>query len=186
MPLSQAPTYNLKAVLQETGVGADTLRAWERRYGVPMPQRTAGGHRLYSQRDIHLIRWLVARQAEGMSISRAVKRWNDLVVSGEDPLAEPRVSIEGWPGGATTNLDGVREQWLAACLRFDEGSSEHLLSQAFAIYPAETVVAQIVLRGLREVGDRWQSGQASVQQEHFVSGLVMRRLDALIAAAPPP
>ena len=40
MPISQTPTYNLKAVLKETGITADTLRAWERRYGLPMPERT--------------------------------------------------------------------------------------------------------------------------------------------------
>jgi DNA-binding transcriptional MerR regulator len=49
---NQTPTYNLKAVVQETGLKPDTLRAWERRYGQPQPQRTLGGHRLYSQQDI--------------------------------------------------------------------------------------------------------------------------------------
>ena len=53
--VSITPAYNLKVVLKETGIAADTLRAWERRYGLPMPQRSAGGHRLYSQRDIETI-----------------------------------------------------------------------------------------------------------------------------------
>ncbi len=186
MPLSQAPTYNLKAVLQETGVGADTLRAWERRYGLPKPQRTPGGHRLYSQRDIHLIKWLVARQAEGLSISRAVKRWNGLVEAGEDPLADVRIATARGLGFAPTNLDAVREEWLTACLRFDEAGAESLLNQAFAFYTPETVITELILRGLHQVGNRWQQGRATVQQEHFVSGLAMRRLDALIAAAPAP
>ncbi len=78
MHISQVPTYNLKAVLKETGIAADTLRAWERRYGLPMPERTPGGHRLYSQHDIYLVKWLIARQAEGLSISRAVQQWKDV------------------------------------------------------------------------------------------------------------
>src|SRR5512135_436412 len=127
MPLSQAPTYNLKAVLQETGIGADTLRAWERRYGLPKPQRTPGGHRLYSQRDIHLIKWLVARQAEGLSISRAVKRWNELAQAGEDPLAQVHVMLGQELGGSRTNLDGLREAWLAACFEYDEVRAVSLL-----------------------------------------------------------
>ena len=53
-------TYNLKAVVQETNLKPDTLRAWERRYGLPNPERTAGGHRLYSQRDIDTLKWLIA------------------------------------------------------------------------------------------------------------------------------
>jgi DNA-binding transcriptional MerR regulator len=57
----QTPTFNLKAVLKETGLKPDTLRAWERRYGLPQPERSPGGHRLYSQRDIDIIKWLMTR-----------------------------------------------------------------------------------------------------------------------------
>src|SRR5512138_2685637 len=119
MPLSQIPIYNLKAVLKETGIAADTLRAWERRYGVPMPQRTPGGHRLYSQRDIHLIKWLLARQAEGLSISRAVKQWNTLIESGEDPLGEMQDALRARRGSSNEALISIREDWLSASLRFD-------------------------------------------------------------------
>lgn len=80
------PTYNLKAVVQETGLKPDTLRAWERRYGMPDPDRTGGGHRLYSQRDINTLKWLLARQREGMSISRAVSLWRNLQEEGRDPF----------------------------------------------------------------------------------------------------
>ena len=74
-PLAQfstAPVFNTKAVARETGVPADTFRAWERRYGMPRPQRTPGGHRLYSERDIAIIRWLRDRTDEGVNISHAV------------------------------------------------------------------------------------------------------------------
>ena len=80
------PTYNLKAVVRETGLKPDTLRAWERRYGMPDPDRTGGGHRLYSQRDINTLKWLLARQHEGMSISRAVGLWRNLQEEGRDPF----------------------------------------------------------------------------------------------------
>ncbi len=85
--VSTTPAFNLKVVLKETGLTADTLRAWERRYGLPVPQRTAGGHRLYSQRDIETIKWLMKRQTEGLSISRAVDMWKEQLASGVDPLA---------------------------------------------------------------------------------------------------
>src|SRR5512136_1749725 len=80
------PTFNLKAVVRETGLKPDTIRAWERRYGVPKPRRTSGGHRLYSQRDIDLLKWMNARQHEGMSISRIVDLWKSLEAEGKDPL----------------------------------------------------------------------------------------------------
>ena len=93
--LDQKPTFNLKAVLQETGLKADTLRAWERRYGLPRPERTAGGHRLYSQRDIDTIKWLAARQGEGMRISQAVDLWHNLETDRQDPLQVMEFTTSG-------------------------------------------------------------------------------------------
>ncbi|MGD8857690.1 MAG: MerR family transcriptional regulator, partial [Chloroflexota bacterium] len=69
----QTPTFNMKAVVQETGIRPDTLRAWERRYDLPTPERTEGGHRIYSQRDVDTLKWLMVRQEEGLSISHAVE-----------------------------------------------------------------------------------------------------------------
>ena len=64
--------------MRETGIKADTLRAWERRYGLPVPERSPGGHRLYSQYDIETIKWLQARQEEGLRINRAVDLWRSM------------------------------------------------------------------------------------------------------------
>ncbi len=187
MRISQVPTYNLKAVLKETGIAADTLRAWERRYGLPMPERTPGGHRLYSQRDIYLVKWLIARQAEGLSISRAAQQWKDVTADGIDPLEEPdnAADSQGVPA-ASASLNALREQWLAHCLNFNEAGAEQVLNQAFAIHSVETVASDLIQRGLREIGEMWQRGEASVQQEHFISALAMRRFDSLISATPPP
>jgi len=48
--------FPIRVVSSETGVNAITLRAWERRYGLITPKRTAKGHRLYTEQDIRLIR----------------------------------------------------------------------------------------------------------------------------------
>ena len=189
MSLSQTPAYNLKVVLKETGIAADTLRAWERRYRLPLPQRTPGGHRLYSQHDIHLVKWLMARQAEGLSISRAVDLWHELLASGTDPLSESPAARPSDPGVlpvANASLQALRAEWLAACLAYNEAGAEQALNQALALYPVETVITELIQAGLHEMGEMWHRGQASVQQEHFASSLASRRLDALISAAPPP
>ena len=192
MSFSKNPVFNLKAVLQETGIAADTLRAWERRYGLPLPRRTAGGHRLYSQFDIETIKWLIARQTEGLSISRAVDMWNDRTASGADPLAAlpqqitpplPRTAIHLPP---ETSLESLRSHWLTACLNFNETEGEHTLNQAFSMYPVETVCSEILQQGLSDIGLEWYENRASVQQEHFASSLAMRRLDTLLSASPAP
>ena len=188
MPISQKPAFNLKVVLNETGIKADMLRAWERRYGLPMPQRSEGGHRLYSQRDIETIRWLIARQNEGLSISRAVDLWREIEASAGDPLADVRR-----PGGsvptalaAQTSLDVLRTEWITACQAFNESFADQALNQAFALYPIESVCVEVLQRGMSEIGSLWYESRVTVQQEHFASGLAMRRLDALLAASPAP
>jgi methanogenic corrinoid protein MtbC1 len=193
MTLSKNPAFNLKVVLQETNLAADTLRAWERRYGLPVPQRTTGGHRLYSQYDIETIKWLLARQAEGLLISRAVDLWNEHNASGVDPLAGFAPSVLS-PAQATpavyippnTNLDHLRGQWIEACMNFSELNSERVLNQAFSMFPVESVCIDVLQKGMAEIGRLWYENGATVQQEHFASGLAMRRLDALLSASPAP
>jgi len=188
MPISQTPAYNLKVVLKETGITADALRAWERRYGLPMPERTSGGHRLYSHYDIETVKWLIARQAEGLSISHAVDMWKEQIASGADPLAASALTASYQPIylALETSLDVIRSHWLAACLNFNETDAEQALNQAFAIFPLEAVCTEVLQRGLAEIGMQWYENKSSVQQEHFASALAMRQLDALVSAAPAP
>ena len=160
--VSTTPAYNLKVVLKETGLAADTLRAWERRYGLPVPQRTAGGHRLYSQRDIETIKWLIKRQADGLSISRAVDMYNDLLASGSDPLGDSiQPTLIYAPADASryqspeTTLDSSRERWVRACIDFNESNAEQTLNQAFSIFPVEEVCVEVLQKGLSEIGKLW-------------------------------
>jgi len=187
----QTPTFNLKVVVRETGLRPDTLRAWERRYGLPQPQRTAGGHRLYSQRDIDMFKWLVSRQNEGLSVSRAVDLWRKLEAEGQDPLQAMDHATSAPGLLAVPHLEGdtsveLRRAWLSACLAFDEQRAEQVLAQAFALYPPEIACFELLQKGLAEVGAGWYRGETTVQQEHFTSELAIRRLEALLGATPSP
>lgn len=192
MANDEIPTYNLKAVVRETGLKPDTLRAWERRYGVPEPDRTGGGHRLYSQQDINTLKWLLARQHEGMSISRAVNLWRNLKKEGRDPfqLYPPAASPEPVPAYPSIELGDtiieLRNAWVEACLAFDERRAELVLNQAFSYYSPEVVCFELLQKALAEIGNGWYAGSITVQQEHFASALAMRRLDSLLAATPAP
>ena len=196
----KTPTYNLKAVVRDTGLKPDTLRAWERRYGMPAPERTDSGHRLYSQHDIDTLKWLLVRQNEGMSISRAVELWHRLESDGLDPLdanvapgaqrlpehrpAPPAVEPPGL--GESDTVSTLRHAWVHACLAFDEYHAEQLLSQAFGYFPTETVCVDIIQKGLAEIGAGWYQGKVTVQQEHFASALAVRRMEALLIGTPAP
>jgi DNA-binding transcriptional MerR regulator len=179
--------------VQETGLKQDTLRAWERRYGVPNPERTPGGHRLYSQRDIDTLKWLVARQQEGLSISRAVDLWQRLMDEGKDPILEIEPAIQHDPASSQIaiaatggNIDKMRDAWIEACLAFNEKNAEALLTQAAAMYSPEIICGEFLQKALAQIGQMWIDGQVTVQQEHFASTLAIRRLEALIAGSPNP
>ena len=186
---SSEATFNLKAVVQDTGLKPDTLRAWERRYGLPNPKRTAGGHRLYTQKDIDTLKWLITRQDEGLSISRAVDLWQTMVDSGKDPLFElPLAQSESAtpPLPTGTTLVQLRDAWVDACMEFNERLAEDTLGQALAMYTPEVVCLSLLQKGLAEIGVRWYEGRVTAQQEHFASALAMRRMEALVAGTPPP
>lgn len=169
--LSNAAVFNTKAVARETGVPADTFRAWERRYGVPCPQRTAGGHRLYSERDIALIRWLRDRTDEGVNISHAVMLLTNTL---DAPLAAPS------GGDEARAIERLIEELLAALLNFDAQQAERLLSEAFSLYPFEQVLIEVVQPSLVEIGERWHRGEINVALEHFATQFIRRKLASLL------
>lgn len=206
------PTYNLKAVVRETGLKGDTLRAWERRYGLPEPRRTESGHRLYSARDVAILKWLSARQEEGLTISRAVALWQRLLDEGIDPIDESEIQYIESPTSARSvsftpsmsspspqstkstspfstrdgHLQALREQWLLRCLSFDEAGAEDILEQAFSTFSIETVCIDLLFKGIAEMGTGWSEGRITAQQEHFSSSLAIRRLHALHNGTPQP
>lgn len=188
-----APIYNLKVVVKETGIKPPTLRAWERRYGFPRPTRTEGRHRKYTQHDVDTLRWLVARQNEGMSISHAIDLYRSLSEAGEDPTATDKFKsitdsepVSPIALGDYQQIGELREAWIQSCLAFDRRAAERVLARAFALFRPEVVSVQLLQHGLAKIGDGWHRGEVTVQQEHFASALSAQRLEMLIASTAPP
>jgi MerR family transcriptional regulator, light-induced transcriptional regulator len=59
---------------RRTGVSVSTIRAWERRYGFPVPRRLESGHRRYTPRDVEAILWALRDRHAGSSIAVALER----------------------------------------------------------------------------------------------------------------
>jgi MerR family transcriptional regulator, light-induced transcriptional regulator len=186
--INKTPLYNLNAVLREVNLSADVLRAWERRYQLPIPQRTSGGHRLYSQYDIETIKWLKAHLLEGLSISRAVSLWKE-IASTSDPLENlpsSPMSVVAVSQSFTNAIETYRVSWVNACLDFDATTAENILNQALSMFPIEKVCVEVIQLGLRTIGDKWYKNLASAQQEHFATALAHNRIQAMIAGTPKP
>jgi DNA-binding transcriptional MerR regulator len=178
--LDVQPLYNIKAVAEATGLPPATLRAWERRYGTLTPGRTQSGYRLYSGRDIAILRWLKARIDEGLSISQAIALLEHHSQD-ERPRLLPEYRAESWQG-----LTTGREALLGTLLDFAEIQADRLLEEAFALYSLETVLEHIIAPTLTQIGDLWHKGKASAAAEHFASNYLRRKLDSIINAAPKP
>lgn len=173
------PLYNIKAVVQRTGIPADTVRAWERRYGIPRPQRTPTGRRLYSEQDIATIRWLRERTAAGMTISQAIQQLRSL---GNAALAVAPLERDQGPRDFAT----LANELLAALLGFDYQAADAVVEEAFALYRLEEVCLRLFSPVLVEIGDRWHRQEATIAQEHFASHFVQRRLGSLLQTYSPP
>jgi methanogenic corrinoid protein MtbC1 len=150
-------------------VPADTFRAWERRYGVPRPQRTEGGHRLYSDHDIAVIRWLRDRTAEGMNISQAVQL-----------LKSAAEENDGREQADARPIERLSEELVAALTGFDAPQSERLLGEAFGLYPFEDVLLDLIQPVMIEIGECWHRGKINVAAEHFATQFVRRKLAGLL------
>jgi MerR family transcriptional regulator, light-induced transcriptional regulator len=175
------PVYNTRAVVQRTGVPADTFRAWERRYSVPRPTRTAGNQRLYSERDVAVVGWLRDRTKEGLTISQAVA----LLRLDEDSGSNDDRFTRQTSGGDGVRLGPIRERVVEALTAFDGGAAERVIEEAMVLAGVDDVCRHVIEAGLVEIGERWQRGELGVGVEHFASCFALRKAAALFNLSQP-
>src|SRR3954452_24167107 len=153
-------TLRIGELARRSGVSADLLRAWERRYALLEPSRTPSGYRLYSADDEARVRSMRAHLAQGLSAAEAARLARDA------PAAERH---DGVPGDLAAAL------W-SALDGFDDAGAQAAFDRLVATFSLETVAATAVLPYLRTLGERWRDGDASVAQEHFATGVLRARL----------
>jgi len=170
-------------VAQQTGIAAPTLRAWERRYMILSPQRAQNDYRLYSERDIAIIRWLKEHTDEGMSISQAIALFRHLEEE-ENLLHQSTSPPEENRSPTTYDMQFVQERLLDAFTRLDEETASRLMASVLAIYPLEQVCTQLVSPALWEIGRLWDQGLISVSIEHFASAFFHGLLTNLLHVTP--
>ena len=178
--------YTVKRAAALTGISADTLRMWERRYGVVRPVRTEGGYRLYDDAAIARLTAMHALVEAGWAPREAAAQ----VASGTTlgPIGE-HSDHEASPGGRDPQPEpGAVDPDLLVrlALEFDTESLREGLDEVFGRRDLAELVDSWLMPALRRLGDAWQRGQVSVAAEHFVSAGVSRRLaSALDAIAAP-
>lgn len=163
--------FPIRVVSQRTGVNTVTLRAWERRYGLLRPVRTAKGHRLYSADDIDRIIRVVDWLQRGVSISRV----RGLLDRHSDSGAEADVAAADDGDWAA-----YRSQIQRALSTFDDLRLDEVINQALALYPFVTVCERL-LNPLGRAGAMSASAPLGATVERlFVDSYLRRKLSARI------
>ena len=147
---------------RRVGVTPELLRAWERRYGLLQPTRSAGGFRLYSSADEARVRSMQRHLGTGLSAAQAA-----------------RAALEQADGPETAVAEDPLESAAAlqeALERYDESAANGVLDRSLATFSTEAVLVDIVMPVLRSLGDRWAAGDVTIAQEHFASNVLRGRL----------
>ena len=165
--------YSIKAVAQATGLTVETLRAWERRYSVVVPQRDTSGRRVYRPEDVLRLRRLREATERGHPISR-------LAVLGDDGLAA--LLNEPTDRRARAASNALVERILESAQRFRSAECEQALTLAIAMLPPPQLVGDVLQPLLREVGERWHRGEFAISQERLVSTIVRRHVGLMLDA----
>jgi len=123
--------FPIRVVSSETGVNAITLRAWERRYGLITPKRTAKGHRLYTEQDIRLIRQVVTLLNRGIPISQA-----QAMISNGEELPDAPVNTPAKP----SQWQHYRERLHKAVQDFDDQQVAELFHEVGQFFPVDVAM----------------------------------------------
>jgi MerR family transcriptional regulator, light-induced transcriptional regulator len=148
---------------RRTGVSPELLRAWEQRYGLLRPTRSDGGFRLYSPQDEHRVATMRSHLERGLSAAEAAR-----ITLDEESTPAPAAELPVLALGASA----LR----AALDRLDESAAHAAIDGLLSSFSLEAVLREVVMPYLRELGDRWERGEASVAQEHFASQVLRGRL----------
>ena len=167
------PLLRIGELSRRLGVSDHVLRAWESRYGLLRPVRSAGGFRLYSEHDEQRVRRMQVHLRRGLSAAEAARAALAETRSPAD-AATPSITLPS--GDGTSDL---AERLRAALDGFDEPLAQAVLDRLLTDLTVEAVLRDVLMPYLGDLGDRWERGEVSVAQEHFASNVLRGRLSGM-------
>jgi MerR family transcriptional regulator, light-induced transcriptional regulator len=173
--------HPIQVVARRTGLSADVLRAWEKRYGILKPARSGGGRRLYADDDIEYLRLLRRATSAGRSVGQLAglaRAELETLVREDEAAAAVSPPVSRSPA----ELSPVVEQALAAADALNAAELDGVLRRAMIETDAERFLEEVVARLLVGVGSRWEHQQLSPAHEHLASSVVRNALGAFIAS----
>lgn len=166
---------NIAAVERETGLGKDTLRVWERRYGFPRPERDQHGERAYPLEQVEKLRLIKRLMGQGWRPGRLLAKPDEQLAALAAP-AEPAPA--GVAGGSLMPavVDLIRHHDIPAL--------GNALRQALHRQGLQQFVLETVSALNRAVGEAWMRGEIQVFEEHLYTEQMQALLRQAIGALP--
>jgi MerR family transcriptional regulator, light-induced transcriptional regulator len=159
---------------RRVGVSDHLLRAWETRYGLFHPTRSAGGFRLYSSADEDRVRRMQFHLGEGLSAAEAAHS------ALADMNGRPAIEAGALKGTSTAGgIAALSARLKEALENFDEAVAQAILDRLLSDFTVATVLGDVVLPYLHDLGERWTRSEVSIAQEHFASHVIRGRLASL-------
>lgn len=157
--------FSIKDIEQLTGIKAHTLRAWEQRYNLPRPKRTAGNVRYYDDEDLKLLLNVAMLSQHGHRISE-ITRMN------QDEIGRMAIELSLRSTQKSVHIQAL----VTAMLDLDEQGFKKALSYCFQHYGVERTVMDVIFPVMTTVGTLWQAGTLDPSFEHFMSSLIRQKL----------
>ena len=167
---------NIAAVERETGLGKDTLRVWERRYGFPRPERDQHGERAYPLDQVEKLRLIKRLMGQGWRPGRLLAKPDEELAS----LAAPAEAAPDEVAGGSLHLtvvDLIRQHDIPAL--------GNALRQALHRQGLQQFVLETVSALNRAIGEAWMRGEIQVFEEHLYTEQMQALLRQAIGALPP-
>lgn len=171
------PGHTIAVASRLSGVPIETLRAWERRYGFPQPERVEGSNRrLYGESEIARLRWVARAIAQGYRVGDVVHRTPEEI---EALLGTPPVLVETPPvRGALPDVAQLVERLIAD----DVTAFDLALRRLAGALGPKAFVTDVAHPLAVEVGRAWEKGQLAVRQEHYASEALVTQLRLSLGA----
>jgi MerR family transcriptional regulator, light-induced transcriptional regulator len=194
MPKRQAHPavlHPIQVVTRRTGVSADVLRVWEKRYAVVTPVRSASGRRLYSDADIERLRLMVQATRTGRTIGQVATLPSAALLELLDekaPADQP--SLRRGRADATPRLQTAANDLFEACVdaiaRFDAVTLDLLLRRAVVALSADDFLDAIVVPMVEQLRVQLLDGSLRRPHGHLAHAVLRRVLDHVVATATAP
>ena len=181
--LPDEPKYPVKRVSNLTGLNPVTLRAWERRYGILKPERDDNQYRLYSDRDLAILRWLIHKRSSGVSISTAAANLHDMIAQDSWPEVIP-FGIAQTKTVSTVPVQRYVDDLFSFLKKHEEVEAARLFEDLISKFDLETLVEKVITPTLVTIGQVWVQGDLMISTEHFATAFLLSRLNNLYISLP--